>query len=249
MVVWRLIELEGHDAYFNMAADEAIGKEILERRARPTIRFYTWKPCAVSIGHFQSMRDEIDVEKCKELGIDYIRRKTGGGAVYHDEKGELTYSVIAPQELFPKGILESYKAICGWVVDALRALGMDANFAPINDIVVEGKKISGNAQSRSGGILLQHGTILYDLNLEKMFSVLKISKEKIADKMIKDARMRVTCVREHAAIDRGALYRALLDGFTNGKECEAGALSVGELRIIEELERTEYKTDSWNFMR
>src|SRR5271157_312172 len=168
---WRIIELEGHDAYFNMAADEAICEAVASKKALPTIRFYTWGPSAVSIGHFQSMHDEVDVAKCKRRGIDYVRRKTGGGAVYHDEYGELTYSIIAQQELFPKGIIESYKVVCGWVVNALSTLGIDAKFAPINDIIVDGKKISGNAQSRNKGMLIQHGTILHSLNMENMFSV------------------------------------------------------------------------------
>jgi lipoate-protein ligase A len=246
---WRVIGLEGHDAYFNMAADEVIGNAIAKSSALPTIRFYTWKPSAVSIGHFQSMLDEVDVKKCKELGIDCVRRKTGGGAVYHDKNGELTYSVIAPEELFPKNILESYGVICDWVVKALSSLGINAVFAPINDIVVDGRKISGNAQSRSGGVLLQHGTILYDLDLERMFSVLKISSEKISDKMIKDARRRVTCVRDCAIITRDALYRELLENFTNGKEYEFGMLSRDELENIKVLEQKVYRTCAWNFMR
>ncbi len=245
---WRVIGLESHDAYFNMAADEILSNEIVEG-AVPTIRLYTWKPSAVSIGHFQSMFDEIDVDKCKEFGIEYVRRKTGGGAVYHDDKGELTYSVIAPEELFPKNIIESYCVICGWVVNALSALGMDAKFAPINDIEVGGKKISGNAQSRNRGVLLQHGTILYDLNLEKMFSVLKISSEKISDKIIKNAHERVTCVREHKNVSRERLYKELFRSFTEGKEYKVETFSRDEFNKIESLAQREYRTDAWNFMR
>jgi lipoate-protein ligase A len=248
-MMWRVIGLESHGAYFNMAADEILGNEIAAEGAPPTIRFYTWMPSAVSIGHFQSMPDEVAVDRCKEFGVDCVRRKTGGGAVYHDENGELTYSVIAPEELFPKNIIESYEIICGWIVHALSALGIEARFAPINDIEVGGRKISGNAQSRSRGILLQHGTILYDMNLERMFSVLKISREKISDKLISNARERVTCIREHADITRDALYKELVESFTEGKEYEVGTFSLDELKRIRELERDTYRTDAWNFMR
>lgn len=249
MMKWRIIELEERDAYFNMAVDEAVSNAIVEDRASPTIRFYTWKPSAVSIGHFQSMLDEVNVDKCREFGVDCVRRKTGGGAVYHDESGELTYSVIAPEKLFPKGIIESYEVICGWVVNALSALGIDARFAPINDIIVTGKKISGNAQSRSRGILLQHGTILYGLNLERMFSVLKISQEKISDKTIKDARKRVTCIRDCADMTRDTLYGELLKSFADEKDYEVGVLSPEELEDVKRLEQKVYRTDAWNFMR
>ena len=81
---WRIVGLETHDAYFNMALDEAISEGIMNGSSPPTIRFYTWKPGAVSIGYFQSIRDEVNLKTCKELGIDHIRRWTGGGAVYHD---------------------------------------------------------------------------------------------------------------------------------------------------------------------
>lgn len=246
---WRVIPLEIHDAFFNMAADDAIGEGVKEGTSPPTIRFYKWKPGAVSIGHFQSMNDEVDVDKCRELGIDFIRRKTGGGAVYHDEEGEVTYSVIAQESLFPKGIIESYRLICGWVVNGLAEVGIKADFVPINDIVVEGKKISGNAQARRGGVLLQHGTILYDLDIVTMFSLLKISNEKISDKMIKSVQERVTRVLDHNIVTQQDLYLALLKGFTDGREYELGEMSEAELRRTRELADSVFRTDGWNFMR
>src|SRR5208282_4253098 len=103
---------------------------------------------AVSIGTFQSMANEVNVEECNRSNVSYVRRLTGGGAVYHDSNGEITYSVIAPESLFPKNIIESYKVICSWVISGLAILGIKAEFVPINDIVVNGKKISGNAQTR-----------------------------------------------------------------------------------------------------
>lgn len=248
-MMWRVIGLGAHDAYFNMAADEAIGNGVINGSADPTIRFYTWEPSAVSIGHFQSMVDEVDIEKCKALGVDFVRRKTGGGAVYHDSEGEITYSVIAPERLFPKNIIESYGVICRWIIDALSKLGIEAVFAPINDIVVGGKKISGNAQSRHDGIILQHGTILYGINPDRMFSVLKISNEKISDKMINDVKDRVVSVRDLSSASRNDVYSALLESFTKGKEHRMAVLSPAELDEIRRLVDGTYKTDAWNFMR
>ncbi len=195
---WRIIELEENGAYFNMAIDQAIMEEVKLGKSDPTIRFYRWKPSAVSIGRFQSMDDEVNVKRCTDLGISCVRRITGGGAVYHDYNGEITYSIIGSEEYFPKGIRESYALICGWIVDAMANIGIKAEFAPINDIVVDGKKISGNAQTRRDGILLQHGTVLYKLGISTMFEVLKISKEKISDKLIKNVEERVTCVSRHS---------------------------------------------------
>src|SRR3989344_9694956 len=97
---WRVLPLESYDAYMAMAIDEAIS-EAVAAGGEPTIRFWSWKPSAVSIGYFQSLDEEVNIQRCYELGVDYVRRRTGGGAVYHDSKGELTYSVIAPEAMFP----------------------------------------------------------------------------------------------------------------------------------------------------
>ena len=98
---WRIVGLETHDAYFNMAIDEVLLERVSEKLSPPTIRFYRWSPSAVSIGRFQSMEEEVNVERCRETGVDYVRRITGGGAVYHDNGGEITYSLVAPEAEFP----------------------------------------------------------------------------------------------------------------------------------------------------
>ncbi len=246
---WRVIRLETRSAYSNMAIDNALIEGQKSGASEPTIRFYKWLPSAVSIGCFQSMNDEVDIERCNSLGVSYVRRITGGGAVYHDNKGEITYSVIAPEGLFPKGIIESYKVICGWVIDGLENLNIKAEFAPINDIIVNGKKISGNAQTRRDGAILQHGTILYDTDIRTMFSVLRVSAEKISDKMIRSAEERVTRVKDHANATQEELYDALLKGFTNGKDYEFGAYTEKELKRAEELEESVYSKNAWNFSR
>ena len=140
MTNWRVIQLEAHDAYTNMAIDESILEHIKDGKSDPTIRFYRWKPSAVSIGRFQSMEDEVNMDKCRSDGIDFVRRITGGGAVYHDHDGELTYSIIGQEGLFPKSIWESYRMICGRIINGLKRLKIEAQFAPINDIVINGKR-------------------------------------------------------------------------------------------------------------
>jgi lipoate-protein ligase A len=195
------------------------------------------------------MKDEVNLETCRELGIDCIRRWTGGGAVYHDAEGEITYSVIAPVGIFPKNIVESYKVICGWIVNGLITLGIDAVFSPVNDILVGGKKISGSAQTRRGGILLQHGTILYDLDLGTMFSVLNVSKQKITDKMIKSARERVTSISKHTDANKKDVYEALMRSFTRDKDYGYGSWSIREMTSANELVEKKYKTEEWSFLR
>ena len=246
---WRVIKLRPIGAYMNMGIDEAVMESVRDGRADPTIRFYTWNPSAVSIGRFQSMREEVNIGRCKELGVDCVRRITGGGAVYHDRNGEVTYSVIAPERLLPKGIRESYREICGWVISGLASIGIRAEFAPINDITVNGKNISGNAQTRKDGIVLQHGTILYDLDIKAMFGVLNVSREKISDKAIKSVEERVTRVLDYSSVSQNGLYLALLSGFVRNKEYKMGELTADEASRSEELAGSVYRSDQWNFSR
>jgi lipoate-protein ligase A len=246
---WRVVELETHNAYINMALDQAVMESVKLGESPPTLRFYRWLPSAVSIGYFQGLMEEVNLEECGKRGVDYVRRITGGGAVYHDYEGEVTYSVIAPEKLFPRDIRASYRVICGWIIEGLKELGIEGVFHPVNDILVEGRKISGNAQTRRDKVLLQHGTILYDLNLRRMFTLLKVSKEKLSDKMIKSAEERVTCVKNHSKAGVEDLAHALLSSFTEGKDWEVGAWSEGELERAAELVEQRYASREWNCWR
>ena len=245
---WRVIPIEVRSAAMNMAIDEAISKSV-SNGANPTIRFYKWLPSAVSIGYFQSLNDVVNKKYCKRNGVNIVRRRTGGGAVYHSNRGEITYSVIGPTKLFPKNIIESYQVICDWIILGLAKLGIKAEFSPINDIIVKGKKISGNAQTRRNNILLQHGTILFDVDVDKMFSVLNVPDEKIKDKLIKDVKERVTRVLDFKKVDAQKTYEALLDGFTKDKSFEYGDLTEVELLRAKELVRERYSKDDWNYMK
>ncbi|MFB6110201.1 MAG: biotin/lipoate A/B protein ligase family protein [Halodesulfurarchaeum sp.] len=247
-MTWRLIPRGQFDAATNMAIDETLQEEIADG-ADPVIRFYRWEPAAVSIGYFQSLEREVDVEACEEAGIDYVRRRTGGGAVYHDPAGELTYSVIAPAETYPADIEASYREICGRVIDGFDRLGIDAAFAPINDIELDGRKLSGNAQTRRDGVLLQHGTILYDLEPEKMFTALSVDAEKLSDKATEAARDRVATVRSVTDASMDELREAMIEAFTAGRDYRVDEYREAELDRAETLAEEKYRTEDWNFER
>lgn len=247
--LFRLIPYRHFDAYTNMALDEAIMESVRAGRSAPTVRLYGWTPSAISIGYFQGLHYEVNVAACRAAGVEVVRRLTGGGAVYHDTAGEVTYSLIAPERLYPRDILASYQIICGYVVAALRDLGLDASFQPINDIAVEGKKISGNAQTRRGGILLQHGTVLYRVDVETMFSLLTVSEVKVSDKVIQSVRKRVTSLEAYTAASREALIAALERAFSQGLRVERGDYTPAELARAAELAETKYRTEAWKALR
>jgi len=251
---WRLIDMRIEDAPTQMAIDEAVALDRNRGETPNTVRLYRWNPSAVSVGYFQSLEKEVDLEACGRLDVDVIRRITGGGAVFHDYEGEITYSLVAPESdpKIPRDILASYQLICGCIVNGLKELGVDCEFAPVNDIVAGGRKISGNAQTRRHGVVLQHGTVLMDSDIRKMFTVLRVSEAKISDKLIKSVEDRVTNIRRYLGRDvsfdeaRGAL----ISGFENtlGIHLEPGELTSYEEELVATLHE-KYSSREWVYQR
>jgi len=248
---WRLIKNIETNGAMQMAIDEAILNCRIKGLIPNTLRFFTWNPPCVTIGFFQNLKQEINLEKAKKFGFDVVRRYTGGGAVLHDE--ELTYSIVIGEENTSCEIIKSYEQICSGIIKGLNLVGIDSNFKSINDIITSGKKISGNAQTRKDGFVLQHGTILLEVDVKKMFSVLKIPDEKIKDKMIKAVEERVTCVslesKEPISIEE--LQKAIIKGFEEVFNIEFyySELTLEEEKIAQHLYETKYSTDDWRFLR
>jgi lipoate-protein ligase A len=250
---WRLLLTGGNTASVNMAVDRAILVAHSEGKVPPTVRFYNWVPPAISIGYFQSLTEEVDINACKKLGVDYVRRITGGGAVFHDK--ELTYSIVISEthSSIPKNILKSYARICNALIRGLQELGIRGTYAPINDIVVDGKKISGNAQTRKINTVLQHGTILLDVDVDKMFSLLKVPNEKIKDKMITDVKQRVTSL--HHVLDTSIGFDQVAAAMKTGFEDEfrvtlvEGTLTDEEIIHAKRFEKEYFSSFQWNHRR
>ncbi len=236
------------DAFMSMAIDEAILRLNAEGRAPNTVRFWRWLPSTVSIGCFQSVEREVDFGVAQRRGVDIVRRITGGGAVFHDHDGELTYSVVCSQKDVPADIIESYKIICGGLVRGFDRLGLRAEFKPVNDVQVNGKKISGSAQTRRWGSVLQHGTVLVSPDVRLMFELLKVSPEKISDKFIASVYERVTTVERELGRKPtfDAVRAVMVDGFTDalGAEFVEGELTQEELELAEQL-KPNYASTEW----
>jgi lipoate-protein ligase A len=252
---WRLLDTGIRDAFYNMALDEAIATARSKNLVPNTVRFFRWEPSAVSIGYFQSMEEEVDISACDARGIGYVRRITGGGAVYHDMDGELTYSMVINEShrLISKDIQRTYETLCSGLTVGLNLLGIPAEFKPINDIVVDGKKISGNAQTRRTGVVLQHGTILREVDPSLMFSLLKVPSEKIRDKMIATVKERVTSIKAYLGrdMDFDEIKRALKEGFEKALDIRLinGQPTDFEVSLAEKLKKEKYSSKKWNFMR
>ncbi|MGA1975022.1 MAG: biotin/lipoate A/B protein ligase family protein [Conexivisphaerales archaeon] len=249
MKEWRLVRDGKADAFRNMGTDEAILDAVGAGKAPPTFRLYTWRPSAVSIGRFQAFDEVVDASACRELGIDIVRRISGGGSVFHDEKGEVTYSMVVREEDIPAhDVIDSFKYLLGTVVVTLKALGLRAEFAPINDVVVRGKKISGSAQVRRNGTVLQHGTVLMNMEKEVAFKVLRVPRLKVEERGLPGPAERVTTLAaEGVHIDASSLYQELVVGFSaaTGAELRNGRISEEELEAAKAYARRRYADPAW----
>ena len=222
-----------------MAIDEYLMTHVTDT---PIFRIYGWSNPCVSIGYFQSIND-IDFQKCKIESVDIVRRITGGGSVFHEK--ELTYSFVSRK--YPPKIIDSYQEICQIIVSGLHTLGIDAKFSPLNDITADGKKVGGNAQTRKNGALLQHGTILLEVNKEKMFSLLKVPAEKISDKKISDAKYRVSQISK--TFDQVA--ESLKDSLKLVFGCQTipTKLKKIELESCKKIAKEKYSNPDWTLKR
>ena len=238
----RVLETGCNPGAWNMALDETLLTNLVDHD-NPILRLYGWQPPCVSIGYFQSMEEEVDVLKCSNMGVDVVRRITGGGAVLHEF--ELTYTFITKN--YPANILESYELICEPVVLCMNRLGYNAKYVPLNDIVIDNKKVSGNAQTRKNNTLLQQGTILLAVDIEKMFSMLKVPSEKIKDKMIDDVKARVTGINRSFEEVASNLKESFAEIF--GAEIITYTLSSKEKKDTEKFVIEKYSSRQWNWRK
>jgi len=257
---WRLIKLEFGDAFTNMAIDEAVMKARIENRVPNTLRFYRWNPSAVSIGRFQSLTNGVHVENCRDHGVDIVRRITGGGAVYHDSDGEITYSVLAKTTdlgCADLDMLSAYQKICSGLNEAIKILGAKAEFRSPDpkrcpNLTIKGRKFSGNAQSCKKGVLLQHGTFLLDIDHKKMFTFLKVPWAKTLDDVLEVSKRKLTSAKQEleSQFTLEEAYQALVKGFEKVLDVQLveEELMDYEWKLAERLRREKYVTEDWTLL-
>lgn len=250
------MELETYDAFMNMAIDEAVFRARIQNAVPNTLRLYRWDPSAVSVGRFQKAENEVRLDDCRGSGVDVVRRITGGGTVYHDSEKEVTYSVIvSTMDLQTEDIAEIYARIYAGLAEALKILGASADFCEGDaktcpNLTVRGRKISGSAQSHRRGVVLQHGTLLVDVDLERMFALLRVPWTKTCIEVVNVAKRRITSVRSEVGreVSVDEVSHALVQGFRRALNMELveDKLTEYELELAENLCRRKYATEDWN---
>lgn len=254
MEVWRYIDFDLVDPPTSGALAEAMLIARSEGKCPDTFFIYRRKPPAVSIGYFQAVNNTVNLAACRELGVEVSRRITGGGAIYSDENG-IIYSIVASEDnpKVPRNIAESYGVLCKGLIEALKLLGLDAVFQPVNDILVGGKKVSGSSQTRRRGVVLHHGTLLVRADIETMKKVLKIPEEKMSDKAAKSLEERVTSLEKllEREVSMEEVKEAVKKGFEKALDVrfKEGELTEYEKELVRRLVEEKYSRDEWNLKR
>ncbi|MGI9254334.1 MAG: lipoate--protein ligase family protein [Thermomicrobiales bacterium] len=243
---WRIIPPIAQPPLMNMALDEVLTERVGRGEIGPTIRFWAWSDPCVVLGRFQSVRNEVNEENAATNGIQIVRRISGGGAMFIQPEGAITWSVYAPESLvaglsFP----ESYAALDAWVIRSLRDLGIDAWYAPLNDITSANGKIGGAAQARRQGAVLHHTTMAYEMNVPLMLQTLRIGKEKLSDKGTRSADKRVGPLRQQTDMAREAIIDRLSSDIARFSPTTSATLDHRDLDEAERRVAERFGTREW----
>ncbi|AXE41472.1 MULTISPECIES: lipoate--protein ligase family protein [Staphylococcus] len=273
--IWNFINTGSKNPYYNMAMDEALLNFVSRGEIDPVIRFYTWNPATLSIGYFQRLQKEIDIDKVKEKGYGLVRRQTGGRGVLHDK--ELTYSVIVPESHpnMPSTVTEAYKIISQGLLEGFKNLGFETYFAiprskeerdklkqPRSsvcfdapswyELVVEGRKIAGSAQTRQKGVILQHGSILQDIDIDDLFDMFKFKNERLKAKMKENFVQKAVAINDisNQHITLNEMENAFEAGFKKGLNIDFKPLELTkkQLEEVQELE-DKYRSEAWMYRK
>ncbi|HEO8421470.1 MAG: lipoate--protein ligase [Niallia sp.] len=207
--------------------------------------FYINEP-SIIIGKNQNTIEEINTEYVESKGIHVVRRLSGGGAVYHD-LGNLSYSFITKDD---GDSFHNFRKFTEPVVQALKSMGVNAELSGRNDLLAEGRKISGNAQFSTRGRMFTHGTLLFDSEMDHIVSALKVKKDKIESKGIKSVRSRVANITEFLPkkISIEEFRRLLLSYLFDGEEnVQEYVLTEEDWEKIHQLSKERYQNWDWNY--
>jgi lipoate-protein ligase A len=244
---WEIVHEPPVSPRMNLALDEVLTARVGAGRRNPTLRMWEWNENAVVIGSFQSLRNEVDPDGAARHGFEVVRRISGGGAMLMAADSIVTYSLYVPASLVAgMTFADSYAFLDDWALQALRSLGIDAVYQPLNDIAGPSGKIGGAAQKRlANGGVLHHATLSYDLDGQVMSEVLRIGREKLSDKGTVSAAKRVDPLRSQTGLPRAEVIERFIQTFRTLYGATPGRITADEYAEAEELVRTKFATDAW----
>lgn len=268
---WRLLTTGERDGATNMSIDEAILEAVTDGRARPTLRFFAWRPPCLSLGLGQSIH-EIDTQECARRGWEMMRRPTGGQAILHVD--ELTYSVCAPvkEPRVAGGVVDSYHRLAAGLLAGLELMGLESPQAERNqaegrthrgpacfegparyEITHNERKLIGSAQSRRRGGVLQHGTLPLEGDITRIVDALAF--EEPTEQLAARSRLHQRALTLETALGRRVSFaeaaNAMAAGFTQALNLKLvpGELTAKELAAAQRIRAEKYSSDEWTFRK
>ncbi|MFD0956282.1 lipoate--protein ligase family protein [Virgibacillus alimentarius] len=258
---WGFIDTGHLDASVNMALDESLLNWHSNGEIPPTLRFYGWSAPSLSVGHFQKIEKTIDFSAIERHSCQFVRRLTGGSAVLHDD--ELTYSLVVSENhpSIPKSVREAYYILTKGILEGYKNLGIHAEYAypdkeslkdrtavcfekpAYYEMIIDGKKISGNAQTRKKGVLLQHGSIPMSIDENMLFDLFLFPSEKVKN------RKRASFSKKAIAINQitnkkhtyDMLKESFFKGFQTGLDIKLKPFTLSESKWEEVLQLAKEK--------
>ncbi|MCK4993774.1 MAG: lipoate--protein ligase family protein [Candidatus Omnitrophica bacterium] len=264
MKTWRVIVSPDTDPYTNMAVDEALQQTYDYNKQMPVLRFYRWPTSAISIGVSQKPLEALNLPSIRARNISFVRRMTGGEGIYHDS--EITYSMVCSKAdlALPDSARKSFRVITNFILDAYKEFGLKPYYAGDTpeyahgeaasfcystkehfDVMVDGKKLGGNAQKRTGDIIFQHGTIPLRLNFA---AIKRCFRGELGDIENNITSLTEACGRD-IHFDEGV--KQLKSSFTKAFSVRVfkSFLSEHEIDLVHTLTQEKYKTEDWNYFR
>lgn len=236
------LNLETTDAAWNLAVEEYVFDQLPRDRSYLML----WQNAnAVVIGKHQNAENEVNLAYARQNEIQVVRRLSGGGAVYHD-MGNLNYTIISDAE---QGDSLDFGLYCQPVLNTLKKLGIQAELSGRNDMTIQGRKFSGNAEYVRDGRIMHHGTLMFHSDLSVMEEVLQVDPEKVRGKGVKSVRSRVTNISEYlnTGLTLPEFREKLLEEVLCGNEGEEYQFYQADQRQIERICDGRYRTEAWNF--
>lgn len=268
---WGLLHSGYNDAAVNMALDECLLLWHSKGEIPPVLRFYGWERPTLSVGHFQKVERSIDFTGVERHKCQFVRRLTGGSAVLHDD--ELTYSLVVSEDkpYIADSIRKAYYTLSKGILEGFRELGIDVDYSRPEEhftrettavcferpsdyeMLVEGKKISGHAQTRKKGVLLQHGSLPFTINKQMLFDLFAFSTEELRARKRDDFSNKAIAMNDVSKelITYEKAEKAFEIGFQRGLDLEFTPfeLTKEQWDEVHALADSKYRSEEWNFKK
>jgi lipoate-protein ligase A len=231
----------------SVALDDAMLEAHIEGAIPSTLHYYIRDRPTVSVGYFQKVSESVDAAEASKRGVAIVRRKSGGSSIFTDS-GQLIYGLVMHESEFPSGMSESFSLICSAIARALSSFGLDARYRPLNDVEVDGRKLSGNAQLRRKGSVLQHGTVIVQTDLEAMDAVLKVDRSKNPSLSRPSKRVASLSSLLGRIVSIDEVKERMTSEFSKTFQVkfENGVLTDHETAIVSKLVAERYSRKEWN---